>query len=696
MKKVLFTATVDSHITCFHIPYLKYFKEQGYIVHVATNGKEDIPYCDMHFTIPFRRSPFKKDNLKAIRQLKKIVEKEQYDLIHTHTPMGSVVTRLASKNTKTRVIYTAHGLHFYKGAPLKNWLLYYPVEKILSRITDTIITINKEDYNFASKKFHCNVKYVKGVGIDPQKFSIKLTNKEKNDLRKSLNIKKTDFVMIYPAELSVNKNQLFLIDLMEKLVKKYPDIHLLLPGKNTWNYDYEIILKNKNLLNNVHLLGYRSDINKLLQISNLSISSSKREGLPVNIMEAMISNLPVVAYNCRGVSDLIKTNVNGFTINKFDINKFINKILVIYNKKFDYQQLVNYNKEHINQYYIDNVLDKVKKIYNKKQRILHVLSSNDYSGAENVAITLIKNFNEFDCAYCSKNGPISKTLNDNDIKYYGVNKLNHKYLKNVIKEFKPNIIHAHDYRASYEASKFSKKCKIISQIHCNPEFAKTWNYKTIMYSNSISKFNNIIFVSNSILKEAIYNKKVKNYKIIYNYVDKNKVIELGNKSYKKNYDIFFIGRLVKEKNPIEFINIVKNINAAKCVMVGNGPLYKKCKKIIEKEKLNIDLLGYKHNPYQVIKNSKIGIMPSTNEGFGLTIIESMILNKPIINSGVGGLSEIFKNNKEFICSNYLDKVKLLLNDTKLYNKYCSKLNNIVSPYCDLDKWKEDYIDVYNN
>jgi len=132
MKKVLFTATVDSHILAFHTPFLKYFKENGYEVHVATNGNEDIPYCDKKHVVPFERSPFKLNNIKAIRQLKKIVDAEKYEIIHTYTPMGSVVTRLAAISARkngTRVIYSAHGFHFFKGAPMLNWLIFYPIEK---------------------------------------------------------------------------------------------------------------------------------------------------------------------------------------------------------------------------------------------------------------------------------------------------------------------------------------------------------------------------------------------------------------------------------------------------------------------------------------------------------------------------------------------------------------------------------------
>lgn len=362
MKKVLFTATVDSHILAFHTPYLKYFKEKGYEVHVATNGDEKIPYCDKKIKIPFERSPYKINNIKAIKQLKKIINKEKYEIIHTHTPMGSVVTRIAAahsrKENKTRVIYTAHGFHFYKGAPKKNWLIYYPIEKILARYTDDLITINKEDYELAKKKFKTKVHYIPGVGIDPKKFDIKMTDKEKEELRKSLGLTKNDFVMIYPAELNYNKNQIFLIDVMEEICKRHSNIHLLLAGKDSFNGYYQKIVKEHNLENNIHFLGFRNDIPQLLKISNISVSSSLREGLPLNIIEAMYMGLPIVATECRGMSDLIKKES---LIKKNSKEQFINRIIKTYSNEIEKKTNKNMKK-----YLLNNILKQYIKIYEKR------------------------------------------------------------------------------------------------------------------------------------------------------------------------------------------------------------------------------------------------------------------------------------------------------------------------------------------
>lgn len=402
MKKVLFTATVDSHILQFHLPFLKLFKEKGYEVHVATNGNEKIPYCDVKHVVSFERSPFKLNNLRAIKQLKKICNEEKFDIIHTHTPMGSVVTRLAAKKARkkyhTRVIYTAHGLHFFKGAPRKNWLLFYPIEKYLSKFTDTLILINQEDYDLCKRKFKkCkDIQYVPGVGIDEEKFNFKLSNNDKIKLRKSLGIKENDFVMIYPAELSKRKRQIWLINTISDLLKKYDDIHLLLPGKDSLNGKCQELVNKLGLDKQIHFLGYRKDIPKLLKISDISVSAANQEGLPVNIMEAMYVGLPIVASNCRGNRDLVHDEKNGYLVELNDENRFYNCVESIYLKK------INFGDESSNiikDYLLNPILNDMKIIYHvddlKREKIAIITSgflpvpASKGGAAENLIDTII-------------------------------------------------------------------------------------------------------------------------------------------------------------------------------------------------------------------------------------------------------------------------------------------------------------------
>lgn len=361
-KKVLFVATVDSHILQFHIPYLKWFKEKGYEVHVATNGEKQIPYCDKKHKISIERSPIKINNLKAIRQLKKIINDEKFDIIHCHTPMGSVVTRIAAQKTRkkygTKVIYTAHGFHFFKGAPIQNWIIFYPVEKWLSKYTDCLITINQEDYDLAKNKFWCkNVKFVQGVGVDKNRFSYVMSEEEKNKIRKELGIDKKDFVIIYVAELSKRKNQGMLLDIIKELKDDgYNNVKLLLPGLDSMNGEYQRYADRLEIKEKVIFLGYRNDIPKLMKISNLAVSVAKQEGLPVNLIEAMMCNLPIVATNCRGNRDLIEDCVNIEDKEKFK-EKIINNINNNLTK--------NYDKD---KYELSNIVEEMEKIYNEMQK----------------------------------------------------------------------------------------------------------------------------------------------------------------------------------------------------------------------------------------------------------------------------------------------------------------------------------------
>lgn len=340
------------------------------------------------------------------------------------------------------------------------------------------------------------------------------------------------------------------------------------------------------------------------------------------------------------------------------------------------------------------------------KKILYLLSSNIFSGAENVICTIINNLdNNYEAVYCSPFGPIEDIVKSKGIKYYGLKKLNLKYVKKIIEEYKPDIIHANDYKASLLASFTNFNGPIISHLHNNCPFAKKWNLKTITYTMASNKYTKIIGVSDKVYKEAIFKNKIKNkYSTMYNYIDKEDIAKKSNEfNYNKKYDLFFIGRLTEQKNPQKFIEIVnevkktyKNITA---VMIGDGELKSECIRLIEKYNLedNIELLGFSKNPFPIIKQCKIGIMPSKWEGFGLTAVESMILNKPVLNSGAGGLEEIFKNAKEFICNDgeYSKKIAELMKNKEFYNELVSKSNIIISNFVDKNKYKQNLNQIYS-
>ncbi|WP_171333064.1 glycosyltransferase family 4 protein [Enterococcus cecorum] len=364
-KRILIVATIDRHIEKFHLPYIKEFKKMGYEVHVATNGYKELENVDKKITIPIQRTPFSIKNIFSIFELRRIIKKNNYEIIHCHTPMGSVVTRLAAKNIKKVsspfVVYTAHGFHFFKGASKVNWLIYYNIEKVLSKYTDLILTINNEDYKLAKEKFYCNIEYVPGVGIDLSKFIPKTESLYVSN-RKKIGISNSSFVITYVAELSNRKNQEVLIRAMSRLCEKYDNLKLYLIGDGPNVEEYKNLVKQLNLEDDVIFSGYQSDVTKYLYASDMLVSSSKQEGLPVNILEGMSIGLPIVVSNCRGNIDLIKNGYNGLIVenDSMSFEQAIEKIFLDKNlrdklgeknlleiKKYSLQDVVNQTMEKI-------------------------------------------------------------------------------------------------------------------------------------------------------------------------------------------------------------------------------------------------------------------------------------------------------------------------------------------------------------
>lgn len=325
MKKVLFVATVvKTHIMEFHIPYLKMFKEMGWETAVAARNDYEnpadcvIPYCDIYYNIPFERNPLKPGNLKAYKELKHLIDEGEYDIIHCHTPVGAMLTRLAAKQARkqgTKVFYTAHGFHFYKGAPAINWILYYPVEKWLSRYTDVLITINKEDYERARTFKAGKVCYVPGVGIDLKKFNAGYVNKEQK--RKEIGVSADDFVLLSVGELIPRKNHEVVIRALSvlKQLDKLNHIEYVICGRGAYEADLRKLAEELDVADHVRFLGYRNDISEICNCADLFVFMSHQEGLPVALMEAMACGLPAVCSNIRGNTDLIEDGVTGLLAN---------------------------------------------------------------------------------------------------------------------------------------------------------------------------------------------------------------------------------------------------------------------------------------------------------------------------------------------------------------------------------------------
>lgn len=320
--KVLLTATVQSHICQFHKPLVEVLHENGCEVHVAAknnlaekNGLK-LDFVEKVYDVPFSRSPKSKDNLKAYKVLKRIIDNGNYDVIHCNTPMGGIVTRLAAGQARkqgTKVYYTAHGFHFYKGAPKKNWMIFYPIEKMFSRLTDILITITHEDYVLASKKFHCKIAHIHGVGVNEERY-YPVSLEEQSKLKSELGFTKEKRILLCVGELLPNKNQKMAIRAMKTIVQKFPETVLLLAGNGPEKENLEKEIVQCGMQEHIKLLGYCNYLEKYQRIADVSLACSYREGLPLNLVEAMLTQNSVVASVNRGHKELIQNGKNGYLV----------------------------------------------------------------------------------------------------------------------------------------------------------------------------------------------------------------------------------------------------------------------------------------------------------------------------------------------------------------------------------------------
>lgn len=365
MKKVLYVTTVSRTINAFLIPHINMLLDNGYEVHCACSidkpvDKELQRRGVKIFEVPFSRNPLGIGNIKAFIKLEELQRINDYDIVHVHTPIAAIYGRLLKLNFPSlRIIYTAHGYHFLKGGSKLGWILYYPIEKIMAKFTDVTININKEDYEITKEKLKPKKCYLlNGVGLDLDKYK-KLSSKEIQEKRKEFGLKDKDFVVLMIAEINKNKNHIQLINAMDILKDKYPNIKVLCIGDGTLkeSLDKQIILR--NLQNNIFMLGYRLDVNKLINISDIGILLSRREGLPRNIMEFMACGRKVIATDIRGCRDLICDETIGTLVNVDDYEstaKAIEKYYILNDKSFEVS-------EEIKKYDIENVNIELLKIY---------------------------------------------------------------------------------------------------------------------------------------------------------------------------------------------------------------------------------------------------------------------------------------------------------------------------------------------
>ena len=374
MRKMLYIANEGSiKSQSFYLSSFLAAKRIGVEFHLAFNAKDFNKHDVEHLAengvffhqIEFSRKPYSLKNLKAYKQLLELCKMERFDAIHCNTPVGGFFGRIVGSKCKiSSIIYQAHGFHFYKGAPLINWLVYYPIEKWLAHKTDILITINNEDYNLAKNKMHLKkggrVEYVPGVGIDAAQYKYNLMVRNKK--REELGFSSSDIILISAGELIKRKNYKTAIDAV--ILAKNPRIHYLICGEGPLKDKLMNYCQQRNMEKHIHFLGFTTNVKDLMLASDIFVLSSVQEGLARCLMEAMASKLPCVVSDIRGNNDLIKQNVGGFLCNPKDYRDFCNKITLLSTDYHMREEMGASNADIVDSVFsINSVVSYLKAIY---------------------------------------------------------------------------------------------------------------------------------------------------------------------------------------------------------------------------------------------------------------------------------------------------------------------------------------------
>lgn len=371
--KILYVTTIGATMSFFQ-EFIRTLLDEGHTVDIATNdSNRKVPDCYGQwgcriFTLPWSRSPVHKGNVKAIGQLRKLVEEEQYDIVHCHTPIAAACTRLACKKLRkklgVKVFYTAHGFHFYKGAPKLNWLVYYPIEKYCSRFTDKLITINQEDYALAKNKFKAKeTYYVPGVGIDLSRFeNVQVDKKVK---KQEIGVPDDAFLLLSVGELNENKNHQIIIKALAKT--KNPNIHYAIAGVGDQKDHLLELAEKLGISGQVHLLGYRKDVPELNHSADVFCFPSYREGLSASLMEASASGLACVASRIRGNTDIITNDATGILCDSSNPDDFANAIRTLAEDEEKCRAMGNEASLFADRFDIKHIIDETYKVYDIKR-----------------------------------------------------------------------------------------------------------------------------------------------------------------------------------------------------------------------------------------------------------------------------------------------------------------------------------------
>lgn len=700
-RKALIITSVSGFVPQFEMENVKILQNMGYEVHYATNYNnpsygEDNSRLDgtgiVRHQVDFTRAilPFR-DIIKAYRQLVEIMKKERFALIHCHTPIAAVLGRMAAHKTDMApVIYTAHGFHFFKGAPLLNWLLYYPAERYFARYTDAIITINEEDYIMAQKmklREGGRVYKVNGVGIDYSRISSNVS--DRRGKRAELGIPDTAKVIISVGEINDNKNHITVCKAMKQLDS---DVHYIICGKGERQEEVAEYIHNNGLSDRVHMLHFRTDVTEIMKAADVFVMPSKREGLPVAMMEAMACGLPVIAMNIRGCRDLVDDGKGGILLEKNVPEEYADAIRRMFAR--DYRSMGAYNCKKAEKYDKSHVKSQTEAIYaHYIPKVLLVTTVSGFVPQFEMGNVRILQEMGYEVHYATNYnmpayGNDNSRLDGTGIVRHQVdfhrspyrmreNVKAYRQLRQVLCEDRYSLVHCHTPMGAALARLAAHNTHTAPVVYTAHGFhfftgAKVLNWLVYYTVEKIfAHWTDVLITINQEdydraskhfhMRKRMWHKGcVKKINGVGIDLEKYKDVQVDRAAKRKelgladdDYVFVSVGELIHRKNHqivIRALAQMKTDKNVKYIICGQGALQQDLEELIQECGVEdkVKLLGYRTDVKEILKVSDCFIFPSKQEGLPVALMEAMASGIPVLCSKIRGNVDLINHESQII------------------------------------------------
>ena len=601
------------------------------------------------------------------RVIRQTVEKYHPDLIHAHDFTASVLS--ASLAAKVPVISHIHNNPLWIRRVNLRTAVY---ELSLRRFVKVLTVSSSVGDEFVFKKTLGKKLTVIGNPFDTGSVRAK---------GEGIDVPTCD--LLFVGLLTAQKAPLDFIKIVAAVKKTNPGIKAMMLGDGELKGECDRLISQLGLKETIEMPGFVSNPYPYMKNCRILLMPSLWEGFGLVALEGMCFGKPVLARRVGGLQEIVNDNC-GLLCEPSELNPLTEEAIRLLSDGDYYDKKSKAAFSRANEY--DNCQEYVNEIYNiycdlvKKTTVLHVLKSKIYSGAENVVCTIINNMPEdINSVYLTASGPVEDKLKELGIKYRAVSKVTAKDIRQSARDYNASIIHAHDFTASVLSAGLANRLPVISHIHNNPPWIKYVNLRTSVYALSVRRFKKVITVSSAVADEFIFKKELENkVQVVGNPFDVKNVREKGEDLSLVSSlesiasDMLFVGRLTDAKLPLNFIKIVARVKEAKpdvsAIIVGDGELRGECESLITELGLKdtVRMVGFCGNPYPYINATKMIVMPSLWEGFGLVALEGMCFGKPILATKVGGLKEIVNDECGVLCDP-LDWEPLVAEALKLMN-----------------------------